>query len=296
MPDLLPPPVPDGGADHLRLYTCQRYLRWSIGCFHSSQTRGVLNGADAIMLSIFARSTRTYEAVVRWLGERCFSEQGLMLNRSLFEDMVDIHWVSLNPALAVERYEQHDKYSRLLRADVQRRWPDMFDGRKPPKIKVTNDDRKELKRLYGAGGSRSWTGQPNTEDRLKSILVCWPTDSDRRVVEFWHDWVQKLNNETLHLSALSMGRLVKPAINDDESTVEWRFGSTPEWLPQALHGAVWTYAQTVGLVAPRFTTTTEEDCSREFERVMRDFTQASHWERTGRLDSLLSPGGEPRVA
>ncbi len=38
--------------------------------------------------------TATYEAVVRWLGERAFGEQGLMLNRSLFEDMVDAHFTS----------------------------------------------------------------------------------------------------------------------------------------------------------------------------------------------------------
>jgi hypothetical protein len=294
MSDVTPPPVPDGGPDRLRLYTCQRYLRWSIERFQAWNTPHVLEGADAIMLSIFARSTRTYEAVVRWLGDRCFSEQGLMLNRSLYEDMVDIHWVSLNPALAVERFEQHDKYSRLLRADVQRRWPDMFDGRKPPKIKVTNDERKELKRLYGASGSRSWTGEPNIEDRLESILVCWPTDADRYFVEFWHDWVQKLNNETLHLSALSMGRLIKPVFSEDEATVEWRFGSTPEWLTQALHGAIWTYAQTMGLVGPHFGIATEEDCNREFERTMRDFAQASHWERTGRLESLPPIDGEAK--
>jgi hypothetical protein len=102
---------------------------------------------------------------VRWLGQRLYSEQALMLNRALFEDMVDIHWVSLNPDLATERLIQHDKYSRLLRADVQRKWPDFFEGRKPPPIKVTNEERKELKSLFGGSGSKSWTGRCGPTDR-----------------------------------------------------------------------------------------------------------------------------------
>jgi hypothetical protein len=240
-------------------------------------------GADLILLSIFARSTRTYEAVVRWLGQRLFSEQGLMLNRSLFEDMVDIHWVSLKPKLAITRLAQHDKYSRLLRADVQRRWPEIFES-KPPKIKVTNEERKELTGLYGGSGSKSWTGEPNIEDRLESIMICWTAPAARRELRFRYEWVQKLNNETLHLSAFSLGRLVQPTIHDDGATVEWRFGSTPEWLTQALDGALWTYAQTSGLITDRFGLATEQEKTEAFEVALRDFAQAAVWARTGRLE------------
>ena len=67
-----------------------------------------------LIATIFARSTRTFEAVVKHLGDKGFGEQGLMLDRSLFEDMVDARWVSLNPELAGERFVAHDGWTRYL--------------------------------------------------------------------------------------------------------------------------------------------------------------------------------------
>ena len=104
--------------------------------------------ADALIHSIFARSTRTYEAVVEHLGNRGFAEQGAMLNRSLFEDMVDARWVSLNPDLAVERLRQHERYSQALRLDVEQRFPEYLPGSlkefDPP---MSDDQRKQLRGL-----------------------------------------------------------------------------------------------------------------------------------------------------
>jgi hypothetical protein len=83
---------------------------------------------DLLIQTISARSTRTYEGVVEHLGNRGFAEQGAMLNRSLFEDMVDARWVSLNPDLAVERLRKHDRYSHALRLDVANRFPEYTQG------------------------------------------------------------------------------------------------------------------------------------------------------------------------
>jgi hypothetical protein len=285
------PGVREGGADRLRLYACQRYLRWTVERAQEWKTDHRPAEADLIMLSIFCRSTRTYEAVVRWLGQQLYSEQALMLNRALFEDMVDIHWVSLNPDLAFERLIQHDKYSRLLRADVQRKWPDFFEGRKPPPIRVTNEERKELKSLFGGSGSKGWTGEPNIEDRLEGILKCWPDEDARRVVRFWHEWVDKINNETLHPSAFFIGRLVEPQVDEDGEgmSITWRFGSTPEWITQALHGALWSYGQTVGLIVKHFGIATTEDHASESKQAQWSFDQAQHWESTGTLESVPKP-------
>jgi phosphohistidine phosphatase SixA len=75
----------------VRLRAYQSLLEW-VADNAATWTAGQrLNGADLILLSIFARSTRTYEAIVRHLGNHGFGEQGLMLTRSLFEDMVDAH-------------------------------------------------------------------------------------------------------------------------------------------------------------------------------------------------------------
>lgn len=256
-----------------------RFLEWVIANAAAMTGGSRLEGPDLIILSIFCRSTRTYEAVVRHLGEKGFGEQGLMLNRSLFEDMVDAHWVTLNEDLAVTRLAQHDLYSRLLRADTQRKFPDMFDGRPPPKIKVSNDERKELKRLFGRRGSGSWTGPKELDD----MLTCWKTEEDRLTVQFWEAWVLKMSNETLHPSAFSIGRMGAPTVSDDGEW-EWRFGATKEWLTQALHGAWWVYQQTVGLIVERYAPSYADAFAEQVMTLNREFRDAHHWETTGRLE------------
>lgn len=122
-------PLDPKAPNRLRIGTCRAMLEWVFENIEGWTAEKNKDGADLILISIFARSARTYEAIVRCLGERGFGEQGLMLNRSLFEDMIDAHWVSINRDLAVQRLLQHDLYSRLLRADTQRKYTSWFDGR-----------------------------------------------------------------------------------------------------------------------------------------------------------------------
>lgn len=245
--------------------------------------------ADRIILSIFMRSTRTYEAVTRHLGESGFGEQGLMLDRSLWEDMIDLHWVSLNEDLAAERLKQHDLFSRLLRADTQRQFQEKFDGKAPPKIPVSNEERKELTKLFGRSGSRSWTGVSGS-DRLKSVLAYWPTEEEQRDVLFWEAWVVKTANETLHPSAFSIGRIgVNAPSQPSRSAWEWRCGSTSEWLTHALHAAWWTYSQSIGLIVARYTPAFAQAAADQYAAITLDFLQAGHWQRTGSFEARPQP-------
>jgi hypothetical protein len=189
--------------------------------------------------------------------------------------------VTLNEDLAIQRLEQHDLYSRLLRAETQRKYPEMFDGREPPKIKVTNAEHKELRSLF-RGGTGSWTGPSTTAQRLKSVLSCWPTEQLQREVLFWQDWVVKMLNEVVHPSGLSIGRIAAPTIDDDE-TMAFRFGSTSEWLTQALMGAWFTYLQTLALVVSLYAPTMHEQYDEQVHALRRDFHRAHHWDETGTL-------------
>lgn len=281
--------VPDGAAHRVRLRACMRLMEWVADNARHITSPNALGPADLIIISIFARSTRTYEAVVRHLGEKAFGEQGLMLTRTLWEDMVDVHWVALNEDLAVERLEQHDLFSRLLRADIQREFPEMFDHRAPPKIKVSNEERKELIQLFGRRGSNSWTGPISTPDRLESVLSFWKTDEGQADVLFWQAWVVKMLNETVHPSALSIGRMGSPSRTPE--TLEWRFGSTPEWLTQALHAAWWTYQQTLGLLVERYSPAMADELAEQVLTITREFRQAHQWEMTGRLGPLSPDEG-----
>lgn len=275
-------PVTDDTADTLRLGMCQSVMRWTIENAKELTGSRPLTGSDLILITIFARSTRTYEAVVRHLGERCFGEQGLMLNRSLFEDMIDAHWVSIHGDLAVKRLEQHDLHSRLLRAETQRKFKRFFEGVKPPKVKVSNEERKELIRLYGRSGSRSWTGVGPLDSRVAAVEHLWSTAQAREELLWWTAWVHKLSNEVLHPSAFSLGRLGTPTVDRDGS-LHWYFGATREWLTPALHGALWTFGQLVTLVIDSYNREFSDEFLELWGNAMKAFPEANRIEATGRL-------------
>lgn len=274
-------PVPEGAPDTLRLGVCRSLLEWSFEEVKAWTGGREKESGELILITIFARSARTYEATVRWLGERAFGEQGLMLNRSLFEDMIDAHWMAMNKELAPERLLQHDLYSRLLRADVWRRFPRFFDGR-PPAIKVTNAERKELRRLFGRSGSGSWTGVSSLEERVGLVKGKWGDQESQEELLWWSAWVNKLSNEVLHPSAFAIARVGSPMTS--KGTLEWHFGGTPEWLGQALHGAFWNYCQLIGLMIEEFAPEARAEFQERFRSGTEAFRRAASWERTGRLE------------
>ena len=182
-----------------QLAHCQKLLAAvtdTVQCWKQHGGRPFRTGADQLIQTIFARSTRTYEAVVEHLGSRGFAEQGAMLNRSLFEDMVDARWVSLNPNLAVERLSQHDRYSQVLRLDVAARFPeyvqDVLKQLDPP---MSHEERTESTGLFGRYGDGPWTGV-SLYDRFKDVESTWAEGLARRQADFIRAWVHRLNNET----------------------------------------------------------------------------------------------------
>lgn len=271
----------------LRLGICDGLLRWVVENLEDWTAGAEQDGRNLILLSIFARSTRTYSAIVHGLGERGYGEQTMMLDRLLFDDMIDLHWVSLHRELAVERLADHDLYSRLLRADVQRKHLRIFDGNKPPKITVSNEKRRELKALFGKSGSGSWTGVRGLDARVESVLSCWD-EPGRDVLLFWHDWIVRLQNEIVHPTSLSLTRMGMVEINghgEDESA-EFKLGSTPAWAPRALHAAFWTYSQGLGLIVDEFQSEVRDDFRQRYQAGEQAFSRADHWESAGAYEDL----------
>src|SRR4051794_29324293 len=87
------------------------------------------------------------------LCEAGFGQQGAMLNRSLFETVVDAYWVASNKQLAQERYQDHRAHHNLLNRAV------LEDASEASDQHGTRDaERQRLARLYGRFGERSWTG------------------------------------------------------------------------------------------------------------------------------------------
>lgn len=135
---------PKKAAREAKLYACQRVLRfvkWMMDNW-PELGRPINPNADVLMHAVFARSTRTYEAVVKHLGNAGFGEQGIMLCRSLFEDMLDAHWISLNRDLAIDRIKEHDQWCTHLRRNVVGAFPDYFEEDLPEAAKLSAEAQK----------------------------------------------------------------------------------------------------------------------------------------------------------
>ncbi len=248
-------PEQNPGAElDAQLAHCQGLLESVTGVLGNWRERGgraFENGAEQLIHAILARSTRTYEAVVEHLGNRGMAEQGAMLNRSLFEDMVDARWVSLNPELALQRLREHDRYSQALRLDVAKRFPEYLPAGTLKELApaMSEKERKDGQEHFGRFGDGSWTGE-NSYTRFKVVEETWPEGLARRQADFFRAWLHRLNNETLHLSAYSLTRLGAPQLIGNE--LHFRLGSTEAYLTQTLGCALWTYWQTALFVFENF--------------------------------------------
>jgi hypothetical protein len=111
---------------------------------------------------------------------------------------------------------------------------------------ITSTERKALKRVFGTYGQKSWTGL-DLHTRFTAIESCWTDEVSRRQARFFHLWVHRENNETLHPSAYSLANLGSPeAVGEEE--LHFMTGSTEHLVGQVLFCAFWTYAQTAWLV------------------------------------------------
>ena len=154
------------------------------------------------------------------------------------------------PDLAVERLGRSARCRQTLRLDVEQRFPDFLQGSlkefDPP---MSDDERKQLRGLFGAYGEGSWTGL-SLDARLKAIEASESETVARHQADFVRAWVHRQNNETLHLSSFSLANLGSPESIGGE--LQFRLSSTERFLTDVLWCAFWTYAQTVWFVFDTF--------------------------------------------
>lgn len=108
--------------------------------------RAPLQGTTALLTAQVTRAAHTFEAVLA----SCRIGRGVqasMLNRSLFEDVLDVHWVAANPGLAPQRADQHDRLVALAEHSVETRF-------ERTARELTEDEQTELDELIEIYGGR----------------------------------------------------------------------------------------------------------------------------------------------
>ncbi|MDQ6750843.1 MAG: DUF5677 domain-containing protein [Actinomycetota bacterium] len=115
-----------------------------------------------MVMALFYRAKTTYEASLLLCREG-YGDRALMLCRSLFEDMVDAHWVHATPEEALERYSDHARLTNLQRVETLTKYEGLLRERLPAELSraaeaTSEEQRARLRRIYGRFGTRSWTG------------------------------------------------------------------------------------------------------------------------------------------
>lgn len=212
--------------------------------------RRIVPGADYLLLALHTRSTRTFDAGVELLGRQGYGEQVQMLARPLWEDMVDAHWVSLNPELALERFRDHELWERVVRVRIAERYPERFADGIPDEPELTDEQRKHMRKLFNRFGTGSWTGLSMPE-RVEAIKLCWPNEADHRSLEYLYTWMVRDLNQTVHPSWQSILRGNDFPTGPDQPLV-FSFGASPELLPDGVFLSFVSFWQTMRLVMERF--------------------------------------------
>jgi Family of unknown function (DUF5677) len=239
-----------------QLIACDRVQEYVVSLFENWEAhggRGIESAGEGLIVALLARSTDTFACSVR-LCRNGFGAQSAMLNRSLFEDMADAHWIAIDPDTAASRFQDHYDHGRMLLVDTVASFPRYY-----PDIELPQFDEAERQRLneaFGSFGHRPWSGL-SIHERVRLIRDQWETDEGREALRFMHALAHRENNQTLHVSGQSLGAIVRP--DDSSSSTYYSIGPRTEMVRRTLWGAYWTFTQTVGLVIDRFEISISDD-------------------------------------
>lgn len=204
----------------------------------------------AIVIAHFARATSTFDAIIA-LAERGLGSQALMLDRALYELMINAWWSRLDVDAAEELFVGFAQLDWQIRRDKARTYPSIL-GELADHEELSGDERARLVGIYGAFGHKGWTGKP-LRQRVADLEAAGRGPG---LGEPWafYDVVTYLSNQELHGSSWSLGRVVRGVQGAEGVTrLQIRTGGAEDDLVEvAIHCAWWMYFQLVELIIEEF--------------------------------------------
>lgn len=164
-----------------------------------------LNDRYAINLAaILGRAISTFRGVVV-LVRSGLPDQAWMLNRSLFEDLVAVHWLAIPEKRdeALDLIEGQDARIVLTETDRKRKHVDRL-ARVPREDPALEAMRTELDEAFGRWGERTWF--PNLYEAVKTIDAQEDSNGD---LTFYYDIVQARANLHLHQTVLGLVNVLR---------------------------------------------------------------------------------------
>jgi hypothetical protein len=192
---------------------------------------------ENLYIGTFARGTKTYRAVLL-LADRGYGEQAAMLNRSLFEHMLVMWWMShQNDQLQIlEKVRRHHDHARVLyeRAAGQHPELDLEPGRGADPL--SEEYIAALDKEFGSYGGQ-WHGM-SLANLVREVEDGWNEPYPGVLWKFLR-FVNHWNNYMLHHSAVGVSEGVR--WQDPDEAPMLRLGPTRDWVRGSLWAAFWFY-------------------------------------------------------
>lgn len=220
--------IPDSGINRRRFSSCEDLL--DAGAWLVDETgREPIGGAKLLLAVQATRATHSFESVIA-LCRIGRGVQAAMINRSLLEDVLDVHWVAANPADAPTLADQHERLIELgERAMFQR-----FGRAITPLDASERADLVRLGKLYD-GFRRSWT-LASDASRIALIKERWTDPGADSFIDQTYELIQRQNNALLHSSPTAFGIAMSPGRRGPN-----RVGPDPWWRQALAHGVLAYY-------------------------------------------------------
>jgi hypothetical protein len=236
--------IPDSGVNRLRFSACEDLL--DEGAQLVDETgRTPIGGAKLILAVQATRATHSFESVIA-LCRMGRGAQAAMLNRSLLEDVLDVHWVAAHRHEAPALADQHERAIQLGERAMFQRF-----GRQDVKPLDPSEvaDLQRLGREYD-GFRRSWT-LASEASRVELIKKRWNDPLADGFIDQTYEVIQRQNNTLLHASPTALGIAMSPGRRGPN-----RVGPD-QWWRQALAHGVLAYFFICRVISDEFELTRE---------------------------------------
>lgn len=197
-----------------------------------------------IPVALFARSVSLVESVLV-LAEAGHGREMIMLNRPLFESMVDAYWAAIDPERAERRFVAQARHTQHLRGELAQTRLDLF----PEAASAQSLDEAELRELektFGRHGQRSWTGL-GLRARVDEVALMFEDAAEQ--LQLSYNIHNQLANAELHSTSWSLARgLRRVRTADGSERIQVRVGPEPELVVTALQQTWWVFGHHLGLI------------------------------------------------
>jgi hypothetical protein len=209
--------------------------------------REPLAAARLLLTAQATRALHTFEAVIAdcQMGR---GVQAAMLNRSLFDDVLNIHWVAENPELGPERADQHDRLIALAEHQLETK----FERTDRP---LTDEEQSELEaliKLYGGPRNafkETWH-RASFEECFPLVKERWKEEEEAAFyLEYIYEVIQRRNNLFIHPSPTAFRQTI--VTRPDGGRTVNRAGPDGFWK-QALNQGAGGYYMVCRVLAQEF--------------------------------------------